>query len=82
MQFSIPPKAAAIDRATGLLVDTKLLQMELLEELALRLQPPQDAAANRGANAPAAGGGGGAAAEEAAALLAEAEAVAAELSGL
>ncbi|KAI8464610.1 MAG: hypothetical protein J3K34DRAFT_526045 [Monoraphidium minutum] len=67
-----------LDKAAGLLVDTQLLLLELLEALAAQLQA---AAAPAGARPRGGGGGGGAAAEEAAALLAEAEAVAAELSG-
>jgi hypothetical protein len=64
------PQAAALDKATGLLVDVKLSQIDALEALA--------AAAIRGFKGPAGVDG----AAEAKGLLAEAEAVARELSGL
>lgn len=74
-----PQQPQALDKATGLLVDIQIIQIEILEDLASKLQALAAAgAARRGA--PAAPGAGEAG-REAAQLLAEAEAVAAALSG-
>jgi len=84
-----PSQPALLQRAAGLLVDLKLLQMDCLEGLAAALReaaaattPPAAAAgkkhAKKSKQAPAAGGGA-AEPEEVSRLLAEAEQLAAEL---